>query len=223
MQKNTILFTIQLFSLFFVTLFLLSSSSVGAATQCSGVVFPATDAPQCSSFCSAGGTGQHASWNAGGYTGAGGSGNCCCTGGTWDASARTANGSGGSHALPAGAATPIQNRGANVPTFDNPIGGKCSNNQSLGCVTDADCGAGKCQNTNIPAIAGNAIRLVLGIIGTIALVIFLYGGIQWMTALGDESKTKKGLDTMIWAGVGIIIIFGSYIAVQYLLKTVLGS
>ena len=72
-------------------------------------------------------------------------------------------------------------------------------------------------------IAGNVIKAVLGIIGSVALVIFLYGGIQWMVAMGDDTKIKKGLDTMIWAGLGLVIIFGSYVAVQFLLRTLLGS
>lgn len=76
---------------------------------------------------------------------------------------------------------------------------------------------------DVPVIVGNVIKTVLGIIGSIALVIFLYGGIQWMVSMGDEQKINKGRDTMIWAGLGLIVIFGSYTLVQLLLKTVLGS
>jgi hypothetical protein len=67
------------------------------------------------------------------------------------------------------------------------------------------------------------IRGVFGIIGTIALVIFIYGGFMWMTAFGEESKVKKGWDTMIWAGMGLAVIFGSYVAVDFILKAILGS
>ncbi|MBI4599886.1 hypothetical protein HY732_03100 [Candidatus Uhrbacteria bacterium] len=183
-----------------VVIFSLFSSPIAlAAISCSGVVFPATSDTQCSSYCSAGGAGQSASWNMGGYSGAGGSGNCCCTGGTWT----SGSSSSGSRAATPGAATPVTSGRfgyANVVDFENPL-----------------------PSQDVPILVGNVIRAVLGVIGSIALVIFLYGGMQWMVAMGDESKVKKGWETMLWAGLGMIIIFGSYVAVQLLLKAVLGS
>ena len=134
-----------------------------------------------------------------GYTG-GGSGSCGSITGACACSAST-GGAGGSRAVTPGAATLVPNMGDNIPTFDNPLP----------------------QGPDIRIIAGDIIRTVLGIIGSIALVIFLYGGLQWMTSFGDENKITKGRETMIWAGMGLIIIFGSYVFVQFLLTTVLGS
>lgn len=78
-------------------------------------------------------------------------------------------------------------------------------------------------NTDVRKIVGDVIRYVLGIIGTIALVIFFYGGIQWMTSLGEEARITKGRETMVWAGLGMIVIFASYTIVNFILSRLLGS
>lgn len=76
---------------------------------------------------------------------------------------------------------------------------------------------------SIPKIIGMVLRGLFGIIGTIALVIFIYGGFLWLTAFGEEQKVKKGWDTMIWGALGLGVIFGSYVVVDFVLKAILGS
>lgn len=76
---------------------------------------------------------------------------------------------------------------------------------------------------NIPTLIGLALRGLFAIIGTIALIIFIYGGALWMTAFGEEAKVKRGWDTMIWGAIGLVVIFGSYVAVDFILKAILGS
>ncbi len=76
---------------------------------------------------------------------------------------------------------------------------------------------------DIPGLIGNVLRGLFGLIGTIALLFFIYGGFVWMTAFGEESKIKKGWDTMIWSALGLVLIFGSYAAADFILKALLGS
>lgn len=94
-----------------------------------------------------------------------------------------------------------------------PAGKKCLTNP-LGTTTNT---------ISIPHIIGNVLKGLFGIIGTIALVMFIFGGFLWMTAFGEESKVKKGWDTMIWAAMGLAVMFGSYVAVDFILKAILGS
>ncbi|MDP2656728.1 MAG: pilin [bacterium] len=65
------------------------------------------------------------------------------------------------------------------------------------------------------------INAFLGISGSIALVIFIYGGITWMISEGEPEKIKKGLDTMIWAGIGMGIIFASYALVKFVVDAII--
>ena len=52
----------------------------------------------------------------------------------------------------------------------------------------------------------NAVNLVLGFLGLIALIILLYGGFQMVTAAGDDGKYKKGFTILRQAGIGLIFI-----------------
>ena len=68
-------------------------------------------------------------------------------------------------------------------------------------------------------VLGNILKTGLGIIGSITLVIFAYGGYLWLTSGGASDKIKQGKETFIWAAVGLAIIFGSAILVQKIIDT----
>lgn len=71
-------------------------------------------------------------------------------------------------------------------------------------------------STNSPqALIGLIIKAALGLTGTIALIYFIIGGFMWMTAGGNMEKIKKGKDTLIWATLGLIIIFSAYSILRY--------
>lgn len=77
------------------------------------------------------------------------------------------------------------------------------------------------ETSNMPKLVGKALRALFGIIGTIALAIFIYGGALWMLSLGDEQRVTRARETMIWAGLGLLAVFGSYVVVQFVLNTLL--
>ncbi|MEK7618708.1 MAG: pilin [Patescibacteria group bacterium] len=74
----------------------------------------------------------------------------------------------------------------------------------------------------IPTIVKNVITTLLGFTGAAALLMFLYGGILWMTAMGEEKRIKQGWDTMTWAALGLAVIFSSYAIVSLILRAVCG-
>lgn len=63
-------------------------------------------------------------------------------------------------------------------------------------------------------IIGRAIKAILGIIGSIALVMFIWGGFQMLTAGGSPDQVKKGKETLLWATIGLLVIFLSYALVK---------
>ncbi len=67
-------------------------------------------------------------------------------------------------------------------------------------------------------LIGKIINAAMGIVGSIALLMFIYGGFVWMTAAGNEQSVTKGRDILIWATVGLIIIFSSYALVKFVFK-----
>lgn len=79
------------------------------------------------------------------------------------------------------------------------------------CIDDPLQGAGSDPNILI----GKVINATLGIVGSLALVMFIYGGFTWMLAAGNDQRVQKGKDILVWATVGLIVIFASYAMVRF--------
>jgi hypothetical protein len=77
----------------------------------------------------------------------------------------------------------------------NPIGG-----------TDAE----KKGQTNTMVIFGLILKQALTIVGSVAFVVFLVGGGYWLISAGNSERVKKGTETMVWAAIGLFVIFASY-------------
>ena len=73
------------------------------------------------------------------------------------------------------------------------------------------------KTDDVSVLAGNAVSLLLGIIGSIALIVFIYSGIMWTTAMGESKKIDTAEKSMIWAALGLFVIFISYIIVGYII------
>lgn len=63
-------------------------------------------------------------------------------------------------------------------------------------------------------LIGNVINAVMGVVGSLALAMFIYGGFTWMLAAGNDQRVQKGKDILLWATIGLIVIFSSYALVR---------
>lgn len=64
--------------------------------------------------------------------------------------------------------------------------------------------------TGVVGLVNQLIKFVLGFTGLLSLLAFIYGGILWMSSLGDPKKVEKGKQVMIWSVYGLAVIFASY-------------
>jgi hypothetical protein len=79
------------------------------------------------------------------------------------------------------------------------------------------------DTVNTPqALIGKVITAVIGVVGSIALLMFIYGGIIWMTSSGSSEKVKKGRDILIWSAIGLVVIFMSYALTRFVLGSITG-
>jgi|GEM_PF-938185 len=66
-------------------------------------------------------------------------------------------------------------------------------------------------------LANRLIKTALGISGVLALLAFVYGGILWMVPFGDQTgNIKKGKQMMVWAVLGLVVIFSSYAVINFI-------
>jgi len=93
----------------------------------------------------------------------------------------------------------------------NPVSGQVTLRNPLGDTTD------------MYAFIGRLIRNTLGVVGSVALVMFVVGGLIWMTSGGNEQRIKKGKDILTWATMGLIIIFTSYAIIRFVFDILLND
>lgn len=67
------------------------------------------------------------------------------------------------------------------------------------------------NKTDVPTIIGTVIKGILGVIGAVVLLMFIWGAQKWLTAAGSAEKIKAGAKTMVFAALGAFIVFFSYI------------
>ncbi len=70
-----------------------------------------------------------------------------------------------------------------------------------------------------PQLIGRVIKQLLGIVGALALVFFIWGGLKYMTAQGDDKKIKEARDMIVAAISGLAAIFLSYALLTLLINT----
>lgn len=93
---------------------------------------------------------------------------------------------------------PLLTRAATTYSLPNPFGG-----------------------TQSPAeIVVNIIEFALGLVGLLALVMFIYGGFVVLTAHGNAEQFKKGMHTLLYAVIGMVIILTSYSVLNYIFTNV---
>jgi len=64
--------------------------------------------------------------------------------------------------------------------------------------------------TDINKIIGSLIKAALGVIGAITLLMLVWGGFLWLTSAGNAERVEQGTKTMLWAAIGVLIVFSSY-------------
>lgn len=94
-----------------------------------------------------------------------------------------------------------------VSDFSLPFSAKnCTNDLNpLGCIT-------------IPQLIGKIISLGLGVLGTFALLWFIYAGLLWMFAGGNTDRSSRALKMLLWGALGLIVIFASYAVVTFVFQ-----
>ncbi len=71
---------------------------------------------------------------------------------------------------------------------------------------------------SLPNVIARVIRQLLGIVGAIALIFFLWGGFKYMTAAGDDKKVVEARNMIVAAISGLAAIFLSYAILSLLIN-----
>ena len=75
--------------------------------------------------------------------------------------------------------------------------------------------------SDVRVIIARVIQGALGIVGSLALVMVIYGGFLWMTAMGHQAQVDKGKQVLIWATLGIVVIASAYVLTNAIFNALL--
>lgn len=95
-------------------------------------------------------------------------------------------------------------------------GGGSKNDFGIGQLSKSVGELNKLGNITPAKLIGRAIGAAMGILGTIAIGILLYGGVLWMTSRGDSGKAETALKLLLWGGLGVVVILTSFAIVNFI-------
>ncbi|MFA6018172.1 MAG: hypothetical protein WCT28_00710 [Patescibacteria group bacterium] len=78
--------------------------------------------------------------------------------------------------------------------------------------------SGNCTLNDLLQVFVNIGTFVLGISGSVVLFVFMYGGFKWLFSRGEGKWIQEGKDAMTGAAIGLMIIFGSYVALNFIIS-----
>ena len=81
------------------------------------------------------------------------------------------------------------------------------------------CGTGNCTLTDMVGVIANGMDWIFSIVGAAALLMFVYGGFTFLISAGNEEQVKKGKAILQGAIIGLIIVLGSYMIINFLLTS----
>jgi len=72
---------------------------------------------------------------------------------------------------------------------------------------------------DILGIAIGASRWILGIVGSLALIMFIYGGFMFLISAGSSEKIGQAQKIIVAAVIGLLIVFASYLIIKFVLQS----
>ena len=82
------------------------------------------------------------------------------------------------------------------------------------CANNSDSAA--CKNTTKPVdLAKIIIDTLLFIVGAIAVVMIIIGGIIYVTSAGDSGKVTQGKNTVLYAVIGLVVALLAFAIVNW--------
>jgi CBS domain containing-hemolysin-like protein len=73
---------------------------------------------------------------------------------------------------------------------------------------------------DVLTVGVRAVDIILGLVGSLALLFFVYGGVMFLISAGSSDKIKQAKTIIINAVVGLAIVFLSYLIVKFVLSAI---
>jgi hypothetical protein len=80
---------------------------------------------------------------------------------------------------------------------------------------------GDCSLDDIEIVFINIAEFTLAIVGGLAFLMYVIGGMMWLLSGGNMDRVRKGKEIIKYATIGLVIVLGAYLATEFLLQDLL--
>ena len=82
-------------------------------------------------------------------------------------------------------------------------------------------GGGGTGAVNLPTLITNIIKILLFVIGAVAVIMIIVGGIRYVISSGDQNQVKAAKDTIFYAIIGLVVAILSYAIVDFVVDSII--
>lgn len=104
--------------------------------------------------------------------------------------------------------------GENYVTLYGKSSSDCAQAASLAADPES------CNGDELNDVIKTIINTIIFVIGLVAVVMIILGGISYATSQGDAAKVKKGKDTILYGIVGLVIAILAYAIINFVLEMI---
>lgn len=78
-------------------------------------------------------------------------------------------------------------------------------------------GEAGCDGSGLSTLIKNVINILLFIIGTIAVIMIIVGGIRYATSGGDQAQVTAAKNTILYSVVGVVVALMAFAIVNFVI------
>lgn len=121
----------------------------------------------------------------------------------------------GGGTFPVKCPTTITENGSTVYIYGKSSG-DCASAGTLATNPDS------CKSSDLNTVIKTIVNTLIFVIGIVAVIMIILGGISYATSQGDPTKVKKGKDTVLYGVIGLVIALLAYAIVNFVLNAMNG-
>ena len=104
------------------------------------------------------------------------------------------------------------------------VGAACDDaTAGLGAALDENCVKGEGQRTTLFGDGGvitDIINIMLFIVGILAVIMLIFGGIRYVTSTGDQTRVTGAKNTIMYAIIGLVVAILAYAIVNWVFRII---
>lgn len=80
------------------------------------------------------------------------------------------------------------------------------------------CSGADCELNDFTITAVKIARWILGVVGGLALLMFIYGGVMLLISGGNQQRVEQGRQILTNAVIGLVVVFLTYMIISLVLS-----